>query len=336
MEDRRGQIERFIADASGAAEVRVDRIARLDGGAIQENWGIDAVVDGTAMDLVVRKNAPSGVSVSHGRAEEFALLRAAFGAGVAVPEPLWLCTDPAVMDDDFYIMRRVAGVAARHVVAKQLSASGGEEVAARLGAELARIHTIVPPRADLGFLGAVSTNPGQAAIDLYRAMIDRLGPPRPVLEWGLRGLERMPPSSAPPALCHRDYRTGNYMVADGALTGVLDWEFAGWGDPHEDIAWFCAACWRSGNFELEAGGIARRSTFYDAYERASGRRIDPRSVAYWEVMAHIRWAAIALEQGERHVSGAEPSLNLALTGRQIAEIEYEVLPLLRTIEDLAA
>ena len=126
------------------------------------------------------------------------------------------------------------------------------------------------------------------------------------------------------------------MVADGVLTGILDWEFAGWGDPHEDIAWFCAACWRSGNFDLEAGGIAPRAVLYDAYEEASGHRIDVRSVAYWEIMAHIRWAAIALEQGERHISGAEPSLNLALTGRQIAEIEFEVLPLLQSLEDMAA
>jgi hypothetical protein len=42
-------------------------------------------------------------------------------------------------------------------------------------------------------------------------------------------------------------------------------------------------------------------------------------------MAHARWAVVALQQGERHVSGEEPSLALALTGRRIAELEYELL-----------
>jgi hypothetical protein len=36
---------------------------------------------------------------------------------------------------------------------------------------------------------------------------------------------------------------------------------------------------------------------------------------------------IALQQGERHLSGGEVSLDLALTGRIAAELEYEVLRL---------
>eukprot|EP01035_Chromulina_nebulosa_P049233 gene49233-66860_t len=36
------------------------------------------------------------------------------------------------------------------------------------------------------------------------------------------------------------------MVNATGLTGILDWEFAAWGDPHEDIGWLCARCWRFG------------------------------------------------------------------------------------------
>jgi hypothetical protein len=36
---------------------------------------------------------------------------------------------------------------------------------------------------------------------------------------------------------------------------------------------------------------------------------------YWEVMAHLRWAVVALEQGHRHLSGQDHSLELALTAR---------------------
>jgi hypothetical protein len=53
--------------------------------------------------------------------------------------------------------------------------------------------------------------------------------------------------------------------------------------------------------------------------------IDDEAVRYWEVMAHLRWAVIALEQGHRHISGREPSLELALTGRMAPELERIIL-----------
>ena len=69
-------------------------------------------------------------------------------------------------------------------------------------------------------------------------------------------------------LCHRDFRTGNYMLDIGSrgatLTGILDWEFAGWGDPDEDIGWFCCKGWRFSRLDREAGGIAARAPFYQA------------------------------------------------------------------------
>ena len=48
---------------------------------------------------------------SLGRIEEFAVLKAAFAAGVTVPEPLWACADPEVIGKPFFVMRRVAGTA---------------------------------------------------------------------------------------------------------------------------------------------------------------------------------------------------------------------------------
>ena len=124
---------------------------------------------------------------------------------------------------------------------------------------------------------------------------------------------------------HQDFRTGNYMLDDEGLTGILDWEFCAWGDPMSDIGWFCAACWRFGRPDLEAGGIGTRETFYRAYEAESERSIDHETVLFWEVMAHLRWAVIALQQGHRHITGQQASLELALTGRIAAQLELAVL-----------
>jgi aminoglycoside phosphotransferase (APT) family kinase protein len=239
---------------------------------------------------------------------------------------LWLCSDVQVIGRPFFVMRKVGGLAAGHAVVKDTSL-GGDRAALtfRLGVELARIHSIRPPRADLDFLPTYDQSPALQAIERYRAFLDQHHSAHPVLEWGLRWLERYAPPRGEMVLAHRDFRTGNYMVDTHGLTAILDWEFAGWSDPLEDIGWFCAKCWRFGAPQLEAGGIGARSDFYRGYESVSGRSINAEHVHYWEVMAHLNWAIIAIQQAQRHVSGEESSLLLALTGHIVPELEYEIL-----------
>lgn len=315
-------LAQFIAKATGAATVAIERDDRLTGGAIQENRAIDAVIDGVKSALVLRTEAAAPVPVSRPIAEQFALLKAARAANVTVPEPLWLCEDPAVIGRPFFIMRRIDGIALGNRVVRD---GPHEALAGTLGGELARIHSIGPPRTDLAFLGNPPAAPALAGIEAYRLYLDAEPLPHPAVEWGLRWLERNAPPDGEIVLAHHDFRTGNYMIDGGTLTGILDWEFAGWSDPMEDVAWFCAKCWRFGANDLEAGGIAERTPFYRGYEAASGRTIEPEIIYYWEVMAHVRWAVIAIQQAGRHLSGREPDLELALIGRKVAELEHEIL-----------
>ena len=327
-EDANGALTRFIAARSGARTVSIERNDRLVGGAIQENRALDVILEGGDMDgphrLVLRTEAKSGVPESLALSQQFVLLRAAHDAGVTVPEPLWYCDDASIAGGPFYIMRRVAGEALGPRIVR---AAPREDLARRLGAELAKIHRIVPPRDDLGFLGPPVDGPARDSVAKYRAYLDDEPEPHPVLEWALRWLELNAPDSFEVVLAHHDFRTGNYMVDGDVLTGILDWEFAGWSDPHEDLAWFCAKCWRFGNNRFEAGGIAPRDVFFAGYEVESGRMIDRGVIGYWEVMAHVRWATVALHQTGRHRSGAEPDLGLALIGRRLAELEHEILKL---------
>jgi len=129
-------------------------------------------------------------------------------------------------------------------------------------------------------------------------------------------------------LCHHDFRTGNYLLDGTLLTAILDWEFAGWGDAHEDIGWFCCKSWRFARPDREAGGIADRTPFYRGYQSESGVSIDPQRVRFWEILASVRWAIIALQQSDRHIFGGERGLDLALTGRRATECELEILMLL--------
>jgi aminoglycoside phosphotransferase (APT) family kinase protein len=314
----------FIAAASGARDVRIGRDERMSGGAIQENFALDAIIDGQAIALVLRKDAPTRVAVSRTRAEEFALLRAAFAAGVTVPEPLWASDDPAIVGTPFFIMRRAAGTAiGRRIVRDETLGGDRATLAARLAEQLARIHTIRPPQAELAFLGAPQTA-HEVVADAY-AFLDRTSRTEPALELGLRWLDVNAPVPGETVLLHRDFRTGNYLLDAGGITAILDWEFAGWGDPHEDIGWFCARCWRFGADDREAGGIGTRAAFYAAYERTSGRRIDDARVRYWETYAHARWGIVARQQTDRHRSGEQRSLELLLIGTLEPELDDELL-----------
>jgi len=325
----------FLAEAA-RGPVTIARLGRIRGGAIQENWRLDIAVGSGPLSgrhkLVLRLSSLEALAFSHTRAEEFAILRAAYDAGVAVPEPLWLGEDPGVLGRPFLVMRRLRGTAiGRKVVRDARFAPVRQALAERLGEELGKIHRIRPGHPGLTFLGPAPDDPAAEAIAHYRAALDSDAEAHPVLEWGLRWAERRAPRASGVVLCHRDYRTGNYLVDAGrrrdGLTGILDWEFAGWGAPEEDLAWFCAKCWRFGVVDREAGGIAERAPFYRGYRRVSGREIDPAAIHFWEVIAHVRWAVIALHQTDRHLSGAEPSLELAAIGRRPPEMELEVLRL---------
>jgi len=305
----------------------------LKGGALQENWGLDARFSGGAFDgeqrLVLRSSAATGVAASLTRLQEFAVQKVAFAAGVTVPEPLFASADPAVWGKPFFIMRRLDGVAAPDRITGDASLDPAlPAIAERLGRELAHVHTIRPPRPDLAFLAPYEAVGPAQQIAEFRAYLDHYPTPRPVLEWGIRWLETHIPPPAEPVLCHHDFRTGNYLVDGAALTAILDWEFAGWGDPHEDIGWFCCKGWRFARLDREAGGIADRAPFYRGYQRESGRSIDERRVLFWEILASVRWAVIALEQTDRHMIGDERNLDLALTGRRATECELEILMLL--------
>jgi aminoglycoside phosphotransferase (APT) family kinase protein len=317
-EARRDRLTDWLRAASGDASLTIGRMALLSGGAIQQNWAVD--VSG-GHEWVLRTDNAATLAVSHGRAQEFALLRAAFAAGVTVPESLFLCEDRDIIGAPFFVMRRVAGTAAGFRVVKSDTLGGGRVACARsLGRELARIHSITPPRDDLAFLGAAPNDPCRAFIAEQRAALDRQRLPRPVLEWGLRHLERTAPPAIPAALVHNDFRTGNIMLDETGVTAVLDWEFSCWSDPHADLGWLCAKCWRFGNDAQEAGGIGPRAALYEGYGTPDDAR-----VRWWELAAHIRWASIAVDQAERHISGLERSLELALTGHMVPGLEWEIL-----------
>ena len=320
----RKRLSEFIAHATGASNVAIVALKRMSGGAVQANWALDVELDGEVRRWVLRTDAGAAVRESSSRAQEFAVLKVMHAANVFAPEPLYLCEDVSVTGRRFFIMQRLPGVAAGHKVTRDLKlVPDPARLAGELAANLARLHRIKPTHPGLGFLRTMLARDN---IGHYRSYLDTLPRAYPVLEWGLRWCEINAPAREETTFIHRDYRTGNYLVHDGHLAGVLDWEFPAFGNPLEDVGWMCARCWRFAHPDLPVGGIAKLGDFIPEYERASGRTVSPQELNYWQVMAHLRWATIALQQVERHLSG-DTSLELALTGHIIGQLELEILKL---------
>ncbi|HEU0231141.1 MAG TPA: phosphotransferase, partial [Burkholderiaceae bacterium] len=321
----------------GADAVEVLEFARLAGGAIQDNHALTVMLTGGThpgrLSVVVRSDAPSRIAASLTRAQEFHVLAAAHEAGVTVPRPLWLCEDESVAGHVFCVMERVAGSASpRRLLRGALGDDQARALTRRLGVELARLHQVHPPRADLGFLPIPSGNPALWRVGTYRAALADIPQPHPVLEWALDWLRDHAPVPGNLALCHCDFRTGNYMVDDGRLTAVLDWEFATWSDPYEDLGWLCCKSWRFGANDHEVGGLGDKADLFEGYAGQAGHEVDAERVRYWEIMGFVRWAVIALQQAQRHLSGEQLSLELALTGRMVPEMEFDLLSQIRGME----
>lgn len=339
VDDLRERLEAFINTAAGGA-ARVTAARPLAGGASREAWAVDVEIasgpDAGRHELVLRRDLGGTIHAdSLSRDQELRVLRAAHAEGVRAPRPRWGTADPAILGRPFFLMDRLPGeTVGRRVVKDPSLAAARAALPGEMGRELTKIHAIDPARHGLDFLPAppAGISPARAALDGSLRVLRGRGEPHPALELAARWLAERAPACEPPVLVHGDFRIGNVLVGPRGLEGVLDWEFAHLGDPHEDLAWPLVRSWRFGNDGLRFGGLSAPEPFFEAYEAASGRTVDHAAVGYWEVMGNFRWAVGCLAQADRHLSGVERSVELASLGRKAAEVEWELLELTCTID----
>src|SRR3954469_15213771 len=193
-ETRLPRLEAWLAEKAGAGRVRVVDGGPLSGGSSSLTLAVPREIEGGALagrhEAVLRTGSASGVSASLGKAEEGAVLRAAFAAGAMAPEPLFISAangrDDALLGAPFYIMRRARGVAAGRKVVK--SDEPQRELARELGRQLGLIHSIRPAgRRELDFLPLPEPSPALQCVRDYGEWMGRFAATDPVLRIGLWG-----------------------------------------------------------------------------------------------------------------------------------------------------
>ena len=335
VESLRPALEAFIArEARHPAALRA--LWRLPGGTMREAWALDVEIVGGAWAGAHRLVllADCGAQILYSRVprdDELRVIAAMHAAGVPAPRAYWCIPEGAPHGlRPGLLMERVEGeTVARRLLADAAFAAVRPRLLDQMAGALVRMHA-VPAEALAGLPGPAS---GQLPIDFQLAEVEAslraLGEPHPALELGLRWLRRDMPSCDRLVVVHGDYRLGNVVVEPReGLRAVLDWELAHLGDPGEDVGWACMRFWRSVD-RPGAPALGTRQRFLDAYAAQGGRRFDTEAAHYWDVFANVRWAVITLSQANRHLSGRERSLELASIGRHCAEVEWELMRLLR-------
>jgi aminoglycoside phosphotransferase (APT) family kinase protein len=99
----------------------------------------------------------------------------------------------------------------------------------------------------------------------------RITRPAPVVEVAFDALRRHGADRPPQVvLCHGDAGVGNFLHDGARVTGLIDWEFAHTGDPHEDLAWVAV---RALLTRTDLGDFAGRVR--TAYAAPAGLELDP-------------------------------------------------------------
>ncbi|MFF5258149.1 phosphotransferase family protein [Actinomadura viridis] len=303
------RLSRLPGPAGDTGEVT--GLRRLSGGASRETWAFDA----GDRRLILRRDPPAAPD-PEAMAREAALLSAAAGAGV--PVPALVDHGDALLGTPYLIMERLDGeTIPRRLLRDARFAEVRPRLARELGTILARLHTLPPD--------AVPGLPGDDPLSGLAAHYEGFAEPRPAVELALRWLDRhRPPATARRTVVHGDFRNGNLMIDPSGVRGVLDWELAHAGDPAEDLGWLCMKAWRFGS-PAPAGGFGAREDLLEGYAAGGGTPPTPEALHWWEVYGTLRWTVLCRHQAERHLSGADPSIEYAVLGRKVCEQEHDLL-----------
>jgi aminoglycoside phosphotransferase (APT) family kinase protein len=321
-------LARALADQDGAAPtVRVVGTASV--GANRSTSFIEIDAHGNVTPAVVQLGGLQldGVALP----VEADCVRLAAEAGVPVAPPLAASDDRSYVGVPFQISRRVDGMTVpRHILRAVADHPDlGVLLTRQCGDALGRLHGIDPGRVPAEVRRVTEPTPTAAYLEYLRGVAGLVEPTPPV-ELGLRWLARHHPEPPTrPALVHSDLRNGN-LIVDGerGLAAIIDWELTHVGDPMEDVAWLCLRCWRFREDNRMVGGFGDLADLREAYEAVGGTwRHD--AFRWWSVARTLWWGLVLRLQAQAFVTGRSSSLVLAASGRRAAELEYDLLTLIR-------
>jgi aminoglycoside phosphotransferase (APT) family kinase protein len=229
-------LQRYLQrHARGGAAVTVRRVTLVPGGRSKRT--VIAELDNAGplpREIVLRLDTGRGTGTSV--ADEYPMIASVATLNLPVPQPLWLETDTAVFGQHFIVFRRMPGASAGDLIegAFRKEPATGRALARVLG----QVHGAGVRLIDDPARRASSVAFTRELLDHYRSYWNSKKPFASLaidaaFLWLYRGLdERLGPAT----IVQADTGFHNLLLDDQGAGCLLDWEFAHFGDPAEDLA----------------------------------------------------------------------------------------------------
>ena len=308
--DLGAQLQAYLAARFSDPRLAISGLARIPGGASRETYRFRIAYqrDGNSVErcLILRRDPPTSL-IETERSTEFRAYGAFHKLGLPVPEPVALEENGGALDRPFFIMEEITGCSVASVLAPDPYGAHRRRTGEQFFANLGRIAAADPDAIGLGDFDRPKDRGTcwSHEIERWEKVIDEdEREPQPIARAALRSLKRhRPPPAQKIAVVHGDYRTGNFLFdSNGDIRAILDWEMAHLGDPLEDLGWALDPLWSHGDPSRPAGTIARNEAIA-IWERASGLRVDPQALYWWEIFASLKGLAIWISAAREYAEG---------------------------------
>jgi len=255
-------LERWLRARAGFELAAIRTLEAVEGGASNLTYRVD-LSSAPFAAVALRLQRDEGILAPYDVAREGEVLRCLQHSRIPVPQLAGIERDPSVLGAPFIVMEWID--------APHMGVSGAPVSFAAYAATVASIHAIDWRALRLDFLGVPDSAAAATASELdgIAARMARFDCDRdPLLMRALATLRTTIPSDGRLAFCQGDINVYNYLVRDGAIVAVVDWEMARIGDPRADVGQILAlGHLRAGTPFVPAADLP----FVRAYEQASGR-----------------------------------------------------------------
>jgi aminoglycoside phosphotransferase (APT) family kinase protein len=284
-----GRLRAYLADRFNEPLLLLTSFRPLPGGYGKETTLFETSSNTLNGAFVMRRDRaqPTLDNDCHRIEREYPVIRAAYERGFPAPEALWLDTEHTLLPGgNFLVMRRAAGTSGGDVF--RAAGTVTTQLVELLATKVAELHALPPMRELANISEGLSPelwdlSPKQVTERYIRSIRDlylaeMVVPSPAVLAFYGWLLANVPDSPGRPVLLHGDIGFHNFIIDDGRLTAVVDWEFSHIGDPAEDV----------GYVRNTSGDSIDWAVFMNAYRAAGGADIDPDRLHFFQIWGHLR------------------------------------------------
>ena len=179
---------------------------------------------------------------AHNMQREYRIISELYKSKIKVPEPISLCTNRNISDDDFYIMEYIEGeTISDNKVADRYSKKEKEKISRSFIETAAELHNYDVINSNLNNLGKHEDYVQRQLTRWSKQFDAQKIRDIPELNKATDILFSSIPNQQRVSIVHGDYRLDNVRIKDNEVNAVLDWELCTLGDPLADLGTIIAS-----------------------------------------------------------------------------------------------